>query len=80
MTDAADLVRARFRWLDGHADVWALFHDPHALAAVIKALADRGINILAITTSEIKVSVLIDSEYTELAVRTLHTLYGLDRV
>jgi aspartate kinase len=41
-------------------------------------LAERGINILAITTSEIKVSVLIAEEYTELAVRVLHTAYGLD--
>lgn len=44
-----------------------------------RALADKGINIRAITTSEIKFSVLIDSEYTELAVRTLHSLYGLDK-
>ena len=43
-----------------------------------KALADKGINIRAITTSEIKFSVLIDAAYTELAVRTLHNLYGLD--
>ncbi|HMO28549.1 aspartate kinase [Enterovirga sp.] len=43
------------------------------------ALAEKGINIRAITTSEIKFSVLIDSEYTELAVRTLHSLYGLDK-
>jgi aspartate kinase len=42
------------------------------------ALADRGINVLAITTSEIKVSVLIHEDYTELAVRVLHTAYGLD--
>ncbi len=42
------------------------------------ALAAKGINIRAITTSEIKVSFLIDSAYTELAVRTLHSLYGLD--
>ena len=47
-------------------------------AMMFKALAERGINILAITTSEIKISVLIDSAYAELAVRTLHTLYGLD--
>jgi aspartate kinase len=45
---------------------------------MFKALADRGINIQAITTSEIKVSVLIAEEYTELAVRVLHTAYGLD--
>ena len=52
----------------------------HAGVAVtmFKALADRGINIQAITTSEIKVSVLIAEEYTELAVRVLHTAYGLD--
>jgi aspartate kinase len=47
-------------------------------ATMFQALADRGINILAITTSEIKVSVLIAEEYTELAVRVLHTAYGLD--
>jgi len=43
-----------------------------------RALADKGVNIRAISTSEIKFSVLIDAAYTELAVRTLHTLYGLD--
>ncbi len=48
-------------------------------ARAFRALADKGINIRAITTSEIKFSVLIDAEYTELAVRTLHTLYGLDK-
>ena len=42
------------------------------------ALASKGINIQVISTSEIKVSVLIDAEYTELAVRALHTAYGLD--
>lgn len=47
-------------------------------ARAFKALAEKGINIRAITTSEIKFSVLIDEEYTELAVRTLHQLYGLD--
>jgi len=47
-------------------------------AKAFKALADKGINIRAITTSEIKFSVLIDEEFTELAVRTLHHLYGLD--
>jgi aspartate kinase len=48
-------------------------------AACFRALADRAINIRAITTSEIKISVLIDAAYTELAVRTLHSLYGLDK-
>ncbi|HJQ18032.1 MAG TPA: aspartate kinase [Allosphingosinicella sp.] len=47
-------------------------------AQMFEALAARGINILAITTSEIKVTVLIEEEYTELAVRVLHTAYGLD--
>jgi aspartate kinase len=47
-------------------------------ARMFQALADRRINILAISTSEIKVSVLIDADYTELAVRVLHTAYGLD--
>jgi aspartate kinase len=47
-------------------------------AQMFQALAARGINILAITTSEIKVTVLIDEEYTELAVRVLHTAYSLD--
>jgi aspartate kinase len=52
----------------------------HAGVAVtmFKALADRGINVQAITTSEIKISVLIAEEYLELAVRVLHTAYGLD--
>ena len=47
-------------------------------AQMFEALAERRINILAITTSEIKVSVLIPEEYTELAVRVLHTAFGLD--
>ncbi|MFY9292316.1 MAG: aspartate kinase [Methylorubrum rhodinum] len=48
-------------------------------AKAFRALAEKGINIRAITTSEIKFSVLIDAAYTELAVRTLHSLYGLDQ-
>jgi len=48
-------------------------------AKAFGALAERGINIRAITTSEIKFSLLIDAAYTELAVRTLHSLYGLDK-
>ena len=42
------------------------------------AIADKGINIQVISTSEIKISVLVAEEYTELAVRALHTAYGLD--
>jgi aspartate kinase len=49
-------------------------------AKMFETLAERGINILAITTSEIKVSVLIPEDYTELAVRVLHTAFGLDEV
>jgi aspartate kinase len=45
---------------------------------MFQALADKGINIQVISTSEIKVSVLIAAEYAELALRTLHTAYGLD--
>jgi aspartate kinase len=45
---------------------------------MFRTLAERGINIQVISTSEIKISVLIDAEYTELAMRALHTAYGLD--
>jgi aspartate kinase len=48
-------------------------------AHAFSALAERSINIRAITTSEIKFSLLIDAAFTELAVRTLHSLYGLDK-
>lgn len=47
-------------------------------ATMFKTLADKGINIQVISTSEIKVSVLVAADYTELAVRALHTAYGLD--
>jgi aspartate kinase len=47
-------------------------------ATMFETLADRGINIQVISTSEIKISVLIEAAYTELAVRSLHTAYGLD--
>jgi aspartate kinase len=45
---------------------------------MFRALAEKGINIQVISTSEIKVSVLVGAEYTELAVRALHSAYGLD--
>ena len=48
-------------------------------ASAFKALSEQKINILAITTSEIKFSVLINAAQTDLAVRTLHALYGLDK-
>jgi aspartate kinase len=46
---------------------------------MFKALAENGINIQVISTSEIKISVLVAEQYTELAVRALHTAYGLDK-
>lgn len=49
-------------------------------AEMFRELSEKGINILAISTSEIKISILIDAAYQELAVRTLHSLFGLDRV
>ena len=48
-------------------------------ATAFKALAEKSINIKAITTSEIKISILIDGAYAELAVRTLHSCYGMDK-
>lgn len=47
-------------------------------STMFKALSEKGINIQVISTSEIKVSVLVAADYTELAVRALHTAYGLD--
>jgi len=52
---------------------------PGVAQTMFNALAKKGINIKVISTSEIKVSVLIDEEYTELALKTLHSAYGLDR-
>jgi aspartate kinase len=46
---------------------------------MFQALADKSVNIQVISTSEIKISVLIDAAYTELAVRALHAAYGLDK-
>jgi aspartate kinase len=47
---------------------------------MFSALADKGINIQVISTSEIKISVLVDEAYTELAIRALHAAYNLDRI
>ena len=52
--------------------------DPALAARMFATLADRKIDILAIATSEIKVSVLIPQDHAELAVRVLHTAFGLD--
>ena len=48
-------------------------------STMFKVLADEGINIQMISTSEIKISVVIDEKYLELAVRSLHTAFGLDQ-
>ena len=84
-TLAAAKERIGYGRLDGATDiakisVIGIGMRSHAgvAAQAFKALAGRGVNIRAITTSEIKFSVLIDAAYTELAVRTLHSLYGLD--
>ncbi|MDR2188322.1 MAG: aspartate kinase [Azonexus sp.] len=52
---------------------------PGVASRMFKALADEGINIQMISTSEIKISVVIDEKYLELAVRVLHRTFGLDR-
>ena len=52
---------------------------PGVAQTMFSALAKKGINIKVISTSEIKVSILIDEEYTELALKALHSAYGLDR-
>ena len=46
-------------------------------STMFKALADEGINIMMISTSEIKISVVVNEKYLELAVRTLHKAFGL---
>jgi aspartate kinase len=51
---------------------------PGVAQTMFQTLSEKGINIQVISTSEIKVSVLIAAEYTELALRALHTAYGLD--
>ena len=56
----------------------AMRSQPGVAKTMFETLAERRINIEVISTSEIKISVLIASEYTELAVRSLHTAFGLD--
>ena len=56
----------------------AMRSQPGVARTMFETLAERGINIEVISTSEIKISVLIAAEYTELAVRSLHTAFGLD--
>mgnify|MGYP003317130322 FL=1 len=56
----------------------AMRTQPGVAKTMFETLASKGVNMQVISTSEIKISVLIDTEYTELAVRSLHTAYGLD--
>ena len=56
----------------------AMRSQPGVAKSMFQTLAERGINLEVISTSEIKISVLIASDYTELAVRSLHTAFGLD--
>lgn len=77
--------RLGFKGVDSNAGVTkisvvgtAMRSQPGVAKAMFETLAERGINIEVISTSEIKISVLIASEYTELAVRSLHTAFGLD--
>jgi len=58
----------------------AMRSQPGVAKTMFETLAKKGINLQVISTSEIKISVLISSEYTELAVRSLHTAFGLDDV
>jgi len=74
-----------FQGVDSNADVTkisvvgtAMRSQPGVAKTMFETLAERGINIEVISTSEIKISVLIASEYTELAVRSLHSAFGLD--
>ena len=53
---------------------------PGIAKTMFNTLAENNINIQVISTSEIKISVLISSDYTELAVRTLHDAFGLDKI
>jgi aspartate kinase len=86
MTIEKAKAKIGFERLDGATDVAkvsviGIGMRSHAgvAAQAFKALSEQKINILAITTSEIKFSVLINAAQTDTAVRTLHTLYGLDK-
>ena len=77
--------RLGFQGVDSKDDVTkisvvgtAMRSQPGVARTMFETLADRGINIEVISTSEIKISVLVSAEYTELAVRSLHTAFGLD--
>jgi len=56
----------------------AMRSQPGIARTMFSVLAEKGINLHVISTSEIKISTLIDADYTELAVRSLHDAYGLE--
>ena len=56
----------------------AMRSQPGIARTMFSVLAEKGINLHVISTSEIKISVLIDADYTELAVRSLHDAFGLE--
>ena len=56
----------------------AMRSQPGIARTMFSILAEKGINLHVISTSEIKISVLIDADYTELAVRSLHDAFGLE--
>ena len=56
----------------------AMRSQPGIARTMFSVLAEKGINLHVISTSEIKISVLINSDYTELAVRSLHDVFGLE--
>jgi len=81
----ASRERLEFQGVDSKDDVTkisvvgtAMRSQPGVAKTMFETLADRSINIEVISTSEIKISVLVSAEYTELAVRSLHTAFGLD--
>ena len=90
LAKAIEIIEGRretlaFEGIDAQDDVtkisavgMAMRSQPGVARTMFETLADRGINIEVISTSEIKISVLIAAEYTELAVRSLHTAFGLD--
>jgi aspartate kinase len=77
--DALSLARQEIGYWEILADTNVAKISHAGIASrMFKTLAEKGINIQVISTSEIKVSILIAADYTELAVRSLHTAYGLD--
>ncbi|GAA9997643.1 hypothetical protein VN1064_09850 [Helicobacter pylori] len=75
MRDQGEFIAQQSGWLELERSSYAKL----IAQTIFKALAKDNINIMMISTSEIKISVLIDIKYAELAVRTLHAVYQLDQ-